>query len=143
MRKIITILATGLVLLSSLTSCMKLNKEMDFTFGYNYTVSIEDPVIQQEVVDFIENTFINGSGSMRPTYHGKLHDVAELAGDFFAKEVMNSYELMEYFFSKLKMGSKEYVTLEGHLSGQYGDCWIGTKTWQWSEEAYGFSGEEL
>lgn len=141
MRRLIAIFAAGLVLLGSLTSCMKLNKEMDYTLGYNYNVNIEDPDIQKEVVDFIESYFINGS--MRPTYYGKLHDVAEQATDFFEKEVLNSYDLTEYFFSKLKMGSKEYVFLEGYLSGKYGDCWVGTKVWQWSEEAYGFSGEGL
>ena len=42
MRRLIVILAAGLVLLGSLTSCMKLDKEMDYTFGYNYNVNIND-----------------------------------------------------------------------------------------------------
>lgn len=140
MRRIFTLLAAGLVLLGTLTSCMKLNKEMNYTFGYNYTVNIEDPDIQKEVVEFIDSRFLNGN--LRPTYYGKLHDVAIPAGEFFV-EVINAPDLTEYFLSKLKPGSKEYVVLEGYLSGEYGDCWIGTKAWQWPQEASAVSGEEL
>ena len=132
MRKILTILA-GLLILGSLSSCVNLNKEMNYTLKYNYEVSIEDPVIKQEVIDYIESTFVKGT--MNPTYFARLHDAAEQAVQYFQKEVLNSSVFQEYFYSHLKEGTKEYVVIEAVLTGDYGDCWIGTKVWQWSSES--------
>ena len=129
MRKILTILA-GLLLMGSLSSCLNLNKERNYTLDYNYSVSIQDQDAQKEAVEFIDSHFI---GSKKKAYFGKLHDVAEQAGVYFL-ECVTEQEVKDFFYSRIQ-DEKDYVLLEGFLSSEVGNCWIGTKAWQWSDKA--------
>jgi hypothetical protein len=128
MRKILTIL-TGLIALVSLSSCSGLDKEMNYTFGYNYAISIADSDAQQEVADFIESYF--KTTERQPSYYGKLHDVFEQATVFFEKTVTAS-EVTEYFYNRIQ-AETDVIALEGYISSDNGPCWIGTWVWKWSD----------
>jgi hypothetical protein len=129
MRKILTILA-GLLFLVSLSSCINLNKEMNFTQNYTYAVKLQDKDAEKEVVDFIESYFMNGS--KRPSYFGKIHDVTEKAGLYF-QECVTAPEVTNYFSSCIQ-DEKDYIVLESYISSEHGDCWVGTWSWQWSNK---------
>ena len=128
MRKFLTILAAGLLLLASFTSCSKLNKDTNFTVGYSYGLHFADKTVENEVEEYIKNTFL--TTAMQPTYYGKIHDAATQAAEFF-KGVVANPEITEYFDSKIQ-DENDYVVIECYIRSEYGDCWIGTRTWKWS-----------
>lgn len=130
MRRLLTILTAGLLLLVSLSSCSKLNKEMDYTFGYHYAAYIANETDRKAVEDFIESYFLNSD--KKPVYYGKLNDVVGKAGEFFMQTV-TAPEVGEFFYSKIQ-DEKDIIAVEGYVSSQYGDCWIGTWTWKWADK---------
>ena len=130
MRKFLTILTAGLLLLASLTSCSKLNQDLQYTVGYNYGLHFADETVEKEVEDYIESTFL--TTKMRPSYYGKIHDVAVEACEFF-KGVLADEEISEYFYSKIQ-DADDYVIIECYIRSEYGDCWIGTRKWRWDEK---------
>ena len=125
MRKFLTLLTVSILLLASLTSC-NLDKDVQCTFMYQCTVSIQDEDTMKEMEEYMKTNYVERKNL--PTYFGKAYDARVKFIEYFANAIQDADN--EYIKAHL-LEPGDYVSLSGLMSSDYGREWMGTNTWNY------------
>lgn len=127
MRKFISLLTAGILILGALTSC-NLDKDMSSTFSFQATVTIQDQTVAEEMEKYMKENFVDRSNL--PHHFGKAYDAKEQFIAYFTQTVKEADQ--EFILSTLQEKG-DFISLTGYITNDYGRDWVGTRTWTYEE----------
>lgn len=115
--------------LGALTSCNILDKEYEYSFGYDVQVSVDDENDSKALQEYFKTNYTE---KKQPTHFGIANDCLVYFIDYFVEQQKTFDD--EFIYSHLKKDT-DFVVVMANMSIPKNKVWVGTRVWRAGGEA--------